>query len=98
MKEKRLLNVALQVTIISGLFLLLYLICLSSHAEQIRYPVPCYEGEELDKVRQWEKKWVGEKINSMNIHKVKEFVPESLFCVIIHWSNFLASFKVLFVF
>ena len=73
---------ALQVTIISGLFLLLYLICLSSHAEQIRYPVPCYEGEELDKVRQWEKQWVGKKINSTNIHKVKEFIPESLFQIV----------------
>jgi len=50
-----------------------------SQAEEIRYPVPSYEGEELAKVRQWEKIWVGKKIDPTTIDEVKEFIPESLY-------------------
>jgi hypothetical protein len=78
MRGKIFLKVIFRVNLTSGLLSLLFLICFSSHAEEIRYPVPCYEGKELKKVRQWEKTWVGQKIDSMNIDKVKDFIPESL--------------------
>lgn len=57
-----------------------FLVMLNSpQAEEIRYPVPCYQGEELEKIRQWEKEWVGKKIDTTNIDLVREFVPESLY-------------------
>ena len=45
----------------------------TSQAEEIRYPLPSYSEKELEKVREWEKKWAGEKIDHTNIDKVKEF-------------------------
>jgi hypothetical protein len=48
-------------------------------ATDVRYPTPCYEGAELEKVRQWEKSWVGKKITSADVDRVKEFMPESLY-------------------
>jgi len=50
-------------------------------AKEIPYPVICYEGEELQKVREWEKKWVGKIINHTNVDEVKEFLPESFYMV-----------------
>ena len=50
-----------------------------SRAGEIRYPVPCYEGQELEKVRAWEKQWVNKKIDASNIDGVKEFLPDSLY-------------------
>jgi len=50
-----------------------------SQAEEIRYPVPCYEGEELEKVRAWEKQWEAKKIDAGNIDGVKEFLPDALY-------------------
>ena len=51
-------------------------------AAEIRYPVSCYEGQELEKVREWEKTWVGKKIDINNIDAVKEFVPDSMYQII----------------
>jgi hypothetical protein len=51
-------------------------------SEEIRYPIPCYEGKELEKVRQWEKTWVGKKIDSTNIDEVKELIPENYYNVL----------------
>jgi len=48
-------------------------------AEEIRYPVPSYEGEELTKVREWEKEWVGKKIDHTNVDQVKELLPETFY-------------------
>ena len=50
-------------------------------AQEIQYPKPCYEGEELTKVRQWEKIWGGKKIDNINIEQVKDLLPESLYNV-----------------
>ena len=50
--------------------------------QEIRYPIPCYEGEELQKVREWEKTWVGKKINHLNVDQVRELLPEK-FCEIV---------------
>ena len=49
-------------------------------ATEVRYPIPCYEGEELAKVREWEKEWVGKKFDETKLdelEKVKEFIPET---------------------
>lgn len=61
---------------------LLFLTHLPSQAKEVRYPVPCYEGEELAKVREWEKTWVGKKIDPTNIDGVKEFIPDNYYQVI----------------
>lgn len=50
-------------------------------SEEVRYPIPSYEGKELEKVRQWEKTWVGKKIDSNNVDEVKELLPEGLYNV-----------------
>ncbi len=59
--------------------------CVFAHAShhvtaaEIEYPVVCYKGEELEKVRAWEKQWAGKKIDSTNIDTVKEFLPKSFY-------------------
>ena len=50
--------------------------------EQLKnWPSPMYQGEELKKVREWEKTWVGKKINQDNIDQVKEFLSEQFYDV-----------------
>jgi hypothetical protein len=50
--------------------------------EQLKiWPFPCYQGEELRKVREWEKTWAGKKINQDNIDQVKEFLSEQYYQV-----------------
>ena len=48
-------------------------------AEEIEYPVAAYSKGELEKVRAWEKTWVGKKISSADAEQVKEFLPQSLY-------------------
>ncbi len=38
---------------------------------------PAYTSQELKKIRKWEKKWVGKRIDQSNIEQVSEFLPES---------------------
>ena len=40
---------------------------------------PCFTGSELDKVREWEKTWVGKKVGLANVDQVKDFLPDTLF-------------------
>ncbi len=65
------------VTALLGIIVL----CVASAASaaDIAYPTQCFEGDELAKVRAWEKQWVGKKVTSADVDKVKEFVPESLY-------------------
>jgi len=50
--------------------------------EQLKsWPLPCYQGEELKKVREWEKTWSGEKINQNKIDKVKDYLSEQFYQV-----------------
>jgi hypothetical protein len=51
----------------------------SAPAKDLRFPVASYQGDELAKVREWEKIWVGEKVDSSNVDQVKEFLPESFY-------------------
>jgi len=48
-------------------------------SEEVRYPIPCYEGKDLEKVREWEKTWVGKRIDSSNVDEVKELLPETIY-------------------
>jgi hypothetical protein len=47
-----------------------------SGAKEIVLPT-AYTAKELAKVREWEKTWVGKKIDKSNIDQVAEFMPES---------------------
>ncbi len=46
-------------------------------AAEVEYPVAAYAGDELAKVRDWEKTWAGKKIDKSNVDQVAEFFPES---------------------
>jgi hypothetical protein len=49
-------------------------------AEQMaNWPAPMYQGEELEKVREWEKTWAGKRINQDNIDQVKEFLSDQFY-------------------
>jgi len=48
-------------------------------AKEITYPVYSFTKEELAKVRDWEKKWVGKLIDKNNVAAVKEFLPPSIY-------------------
>ncbi len=48
-------------------------------AAGIKFPVPSYEGQELAKLRQWEKTWAGKKITKENIDQIKEFLHEGVY-------------------
>ena len=68
-------------------------------AEEVKWLVdPSFEGEALEKVREWEKTWAGKTINRENVDQVKEFVPEGVYEVITDaskWGDFDFSFDVL---
>lgn len=55
------------------------LLASASWAADLQYPAACYQGDELQKLRQWESQWVGKKITSANVDEVKEFLPESFY-------------------
>ena len=47
-------------------------------AAEVVFPVSGYTPEELAKVREWEKTWVGKKIDQTNIDQVAQFLPENI--------------------
>lgn len=66
-------------TILLGCTLVLLFSASHGFAKELVYPAACYQGEELQKVREWEKKWVGKKITGANMDQVKDFLPESYY-------------------
>ncbi len=69
MKKTRLLNYMISILV------LLSFSAVSLSAEEV---IPAaYSGEELAKVRAWEKTWAGKTIDKTNIDQVAEFMPES---------------------
>ena len=48
-------------------------------AADINFPVACYQGDELAKLREWEKTYAGKKITAANVDEVKEYLPESFY-------------------
>jgi hypothetical protein len=51
-------------------------------ADTVSFPTFSYEGEELQKVRQWEKTWNNKKITAENVDQVKDFVQEGVYTAI----------------
>lgn len=77
--EVKIKNKLSQLIVIKVLLLLLWVPYI---AAEVRYPVACYDGADLEKVRQWEKSWAGKKINAANIAEIKEFVPKTLYDIV----------------
>ena len=48
------------------------------------WPLPCYQGEKLKEVREWEKTWVGKRINQESIDLLKDFLSEQYYQVYKH--------------
>ena len=56
------------------------LICMKadiSCSQEMRYFIPSYEGEELTKVREWEKQWAGKRVDKTNVDQIKDFLLPS---------------------
>lgn len=82
MKGKRFLSlflVGIALAIVLPPVLLSHVPC---QAAEMAFPIKSWEGEELAKVREWEKEWVGKKIDSTNLDGVKEFLPEELYKIL----------------
>ena len=61
---------------LTALFLLLGLPVFGQTTEEV-FP-PCFNESELAKVREWEKTWVGKKVNAANVDQVKDLLPDIL--------------------
>ncbi len=57
---------------------LLLMVPMFAGAEEVQFPVPVYTPDELAKVREWEKTWVGKKIDASNIDQVAHLLPEGV--------------------
>ncbi len=55
------------------------------------YSIPCYQGQELEALRTWEKTWVDKKITSENVSTVKEYLPDSFFQLMTDTATWQAS-------
>ena len=64
------------IALLCALFMLAPVVVL---AADLNFPVACYQGADLAKVREWEKTFVGKKITAANVDQVKEFLPESFY-------------------
>jgi len=51
---------------------------LAVYAQEVKFPTFSYEGEELAKVKEWEKTWVGQKVTAANLDQVKDLLLEPL--------------------
>jgi len=49
-----------------------------SHAQE-KVLKPCYEGDDLARVREWEKAWVGKRIDSTTLEQVKDLLPPGVY-------------------
>jgi hypothetical protein len=66
-----------QIIIVVIFTTMLMMMPILTDAVEVLYPVPAYTPEELAKVREWEKIWVGKKIDQANIDQVADFFPSS---------------------
>ncbi len=86
-------------TLIMLLFMTFCLLApLYSYAEEAKWLVPPgFEGEELAKIREWEKTWVGKRVDRTNVDQVKEFLPAPVRDVMVEkdkWGDFDFWFEV----
>lgn len=85
------------------LFLLLFLaasgpIPIPARAQEAAWLVPpSFEGEDLTRVREWEKTWTGKTIDRSNVDQIKEFLPPSIYEAMTDtskWGDYNFSFTV----
>ncbi|MFC1591100.1 DUF1329 domain-containing protein [Thermodesulfobacteriota bacterium] len=50
-----------------------------THAAEIQFPTYGYAGDELKKLKEWERHWVGRKITTENADQVKDFLHEAVY-------------------
>jgi len=50
-----------------------------SWAADVTFPTFSYNDQELAKVKEWEKTWVGKKVSTENVDQVKEFLAEPVY-------------------
>lgn len=74
----------------------LFLMVSSSFAQGVKFPTPSYEGEELAKVREWEKTWVGKKVTTANIDQVKDLLPDGVYTIMKNPKDFGAKDEIWF--
>jgi hypothetical protein len=48
-------------------------------AADVTYPTFSYNDQELAKVKEWEKTWVGKKVTTENVDQVKDFLSEGVY-------------------
>ena len=60
-------------------------------SQEVKFPTPSYEGEELAKVREWEKTWAGKKVTSANIDQVKDLLLGPLYTILKNSKDFGAD-------
>jgi hypothetical protein len=51
----------------------------ATEEQMANWPAPMYQGEELEKMREWEKTWVGKKVNQDMLPQVKDFLSEQFY-------------------
>ncbi|MCX5905272.1 MAG: DUF1329 domain-containing protein [Proteobacteria bacterium] len=61
------------------LIILAFSFPMQSRAGDVTFPTPGYNDQELAKVREWEKTWVGKKVTTETIDQVKDFLSESVY-------------------
>ncbi len=66
-----------KIRILVTLCIAVFAVPICAAAAEVVYPKSCFSEEELQKVREWEKTWVGKKIDKTNIDQVARFLPES---------------------
>jgi hypothetical protein len=83
-RTKKIYNIFLGVGV-TAVLLAIKIPCSSSAAvleEQLQnWPFPCYQGNDLKQVREWEETWADQKINYSNIDKIKEFLSDEFYNV-----------------
>lgn len=67
------------VTAIAVAFITSALWCSAGLSNEVVFPTFSYEGEQLQKVREWEKTWVGKKVTTENVDQVKDFLHEAVY-------------------
>jgi hypothetical protein len=64
----------------TGTALLVPILCLSyalpCTSEEVRFPIPAYQDEELAEVRDWERDWAGTEVDYTNVDQVADMLPE----------------------
>lgn len=77
---------------IAGVFLCALLLSGSDVLSQgVKFPTPSFEGEELARVREWEKTWAGKKVTSANVDQVKDLLPDPVYTMMKNPKDFGAD-------